>query len=127
MAGVNDSEVLAAFGVLKTNCVGGGGGAGHDDARALYPVAALINHSCVPNLDPMIQAAGNFGFKVSLRVKRLQCHRRWSNTSNKCLIFFQAQRSIARGEELTIRYSEVQTVIVHTGGKLFFGVKDSVL
>ena len=60
VAGVTDSDVLEAFGVLKTNCVGVAG----KNARALYPVASLMNHSCVPNLDPMVQAAGNFGFKV---------------------------------------------------------------
>ena len=66
MAGVADSEVLEAFGVMKTNCVGVAAASDKKvSARAVYPVAALINHSCVPNLDPMVQAAGNFGFKVS--------------------------------------------------------------
>ena len=65
MAGVTDSEVLEAFGVMKTNCVGVVTSDKNVLARAVYPVAALINHSCVPNLDPMVQAAGNFGFKVS--------------------------------------------------------------
>ena len=56
--GLTDGEVSRAFGVLKTNCVG------HEEhARALYPVLALINHSCAPNLDPLVQAAGKFGFK----------------------------------------------------------------
>ena len=66
VAGVTDSEVLEAFGVMKTNCVGVTASSDKNVlARAVYPVAALINHSCVPNLDPLVQAAGNFGFKVS--------------------------------------------------------------
>ena len=67
VAGVTDSDVLEAFGVMKTNCVGVAASLGGNAvvARAVYPVAALINHSCVPNLDPMVQAARNFGFKVS--------------------------------------------------------------
>ena len=66
MAAVTESEVLEAFGVMKTNCVGVVASDKNVLARAVYPVAALINHSCVPNLDPMVQAAGNFGFKVKL-------------------------------------------------------------
>ena len=73
MADVSDSEVLEAFGVMKTNCVGVVAASDKNVmARAVYPVAALINHSCVPNLDPMVQAAGNFGFKVSNVIYNLQ-------------------------------------------------------
>ena len=68
LADITDSDVLEAFGVMKTNCVGvvaSDKNSAEVYARAVYPVAALINHSCVPNLDPMVQAARNFGFKVS--------------------------------------------------------------
>ena len=74
VAGVTDSEVLEAFGVMKTNCVGVTNSSDKNVlARAVYPVAALINHSCVPNLDPLVQAAGNFGFKVSTLTHGFEC------------------------------------------------------
>lgn len=77
MPDVTLPEIYHAFGVLKTNAIGLHG----CDARGLYPVISLMSHSCVSNLDPMVQMGNNFGFK--------------------------AQRKIPEGEELTIRYLQV--------------------
>lgn len=77
MTDVTLGEIYHAFGVLKTNAIGLHG----LNARGLYPLIALMSHSCVSNLDPMIQMGNNFGFK--------------------------AQRKIPEGEELTIRYLQV--------------------
>ena len=73
LAWVEEDEVRHCFGVLKTNAmetVGGG-------AQALYPVASVMSHSCVANLE-MLNRAGQ-------------------------TITFRAKRKISCGEELTIR------------------------
>ena len=73
LAWVEEDDVRHCFGVLKTNAmetVGGGG-------QALYPIASVMSHSCVANLE-MLSHAGQ-------------------------TIAFRAKRKIKCGEELTIR------------------------
>ena len=71
---VEEEDVQHAWGVLRTNAVEVAGGGG----RALFPVAAIMSHSCAPCLEVL----GVPGQQV----------------------LYRARRRIVRGEELTWRY-----------------------
>jgi len=74
LAWVEEEEVRHCFGVLKTNAMETAGGGG----QALYPVASVMSHSCLANMEMLNQAGQT--------------------------ITFRAKRKIKCGEELTIRY-----------------------
>ena len=61
-----EPAVRHAFGALRTNCVG----FGRASASALYPVVALMSHSCRPNLEAMPQAGRHFGFRVATAIAK---------------------------------------------------------
>ena len=71
---VLEQDVQHCFGVLKTNAMG----IADQGGQALYPLAAIMSHSCVSNLE----VVGEPGETVR----------------------FRAKRRILEGEELTIRY-----------------------
>ena len=71
---VLEQDVQHCFGVLKTNAMG----VSDQGGQALYPLASIMSHSCVSNLDVI----GEPGQTVR----------------------FRAKRKIEEGEELTIRY-----------------------
>ncbi|KAI3647722.1 hypothetical protein MP228_007943 [Amoeboaphelidium protococcarum] len=64
---------------------------GNDIGRALYPVTALLNHSCSPNLS-------------------------WSSSSqSKSIMICYAVQDIVQGEELTISYINPKRLVYSTG------------
>ena len=73
LAWVEEDDVRHCFGVLKTNAMEMEGGGG----QALYPIASVMSHSCVANLEVLNKAGQT--------------------------IAFRAKRKIQSGEELTIR------------------------
>ena len=73
LAWVEEEDVRHCFGVLKTNAMETAGGGG----QALYPVASVMSHSCLANMEMLNQAGQT--------------------------ITFRAKRKIKCGEELTIR------------------------
>ena len=72
---VDDRSVARAYGVMKTNAMG----LKDQGGQALFPIASLMSHNCVSNLE----VVGEVGKTV----------------------VFRAKRKIREGEELTIRYA----------------------
>jgi len=70
---VQEQDIQHCYGVLKTNSIAVKAG-----GQAVFPVASLLSHSCVSNLEPL----GDTGDRI----------------------VFRAKRRIQRGEELSIRY-----------------------
>ena len=72
---VDERSVARAYGVMKTNAMG----LKDEGGQALFPIASLMSHSCVSNLEPVDEPG--------------------------ITIAFRAKRTIKEGEELTIRYA----------------------
>ena len=72
---VDERSVARAYGVMKTNAMA----LKDEGGQALFPIASLMSHSCVSNLDPVDEPG--------------------------ITIAFRAKRNIKEGEELTIRYA----------------------
>ena len=72
---VDERSVARAYGVMKTNAMG----FKEQGGQALFPIASLMSHNCVSNLE----VVGEPGKTV----------------------VFRAKRKIKEGEELTIRYA----------------------
>ena len=65
LAWVEEDDVRHCFGILKTNAmetVGGGG-------QALYPIASVMSHSCVANLEMLGQAGQTIAFRAKRKIK----------------------------------------------------------
>jgi len=73
---VLEEDVQHCFGVLKTNAVDINTGG---RVQALYPLASIMSHSCLANLEPLSDTGAN--------------------------VVFRSKRKINRGEELSIRYT----------------------
>ena len=72
---VDERSVARAYGVMKTNAMS----LKDEGGQALFPIASLMSHSCVSNLEPLDEPG--------------------------ITIAFRAKRNIKEGEELTIRYA----------------------
>ena len=72
---VDERSVARAYGVMKTNAMA----LKDEGGQALFPIASLMSHSCVSNLEPLDEPG--------------------------ITIAFRAKRNIKEGEELTIRYA----------------------
>jgi len=86
--GISKCEAKSIVGILLTNCFELK--AFGKEARALYPLVSLLNHSCVPNLrhTNLIAEVSDGTQEGGIVVMKLE-----------------SQRAIASGSELTIRYN----------------------
>jgi hypothetical protein len=100
MRAVPRAEAVAA--VLKANSYavkgsGGGGGGSTLEARALFPVISLINHSCDPCCTVQQEAGGEGGGTAAGAPCRL-------TAGSPPVYTVRARRDIAAGEEVTVAY-----------------------
>lgn len=96
MPGVSEDLAWKIIGILFTNCFEFN--LAHIEARALYPLVSLINHSCIPNLrhtNLLNQVCGPGEVEGEIVVMRLE-----------------AQRTIPQDTELTIRYNSYMMSIL---------------
>ena len=84
-------------GILFTNCFEFK--ISYIDARALYPLVSLINHSCVPNM------------RHTNLIRQLESEDRQLK-GEIVVMHLEAQRTILPNTELTIRYNDYMTVLV---------------
>ena len=92
-------KALAAriIGILFTNCFEFK--VSDIDARALYPLVSLINHSCVPNM------------RHTNLIRQLERGEHQGEHQGEIVVMqLEAQRTILPNTELTIRYNDYMTV-----------------
>ena len=65
LAWVEETDVQHCFGVLKTNAMESAGGGG----QALYPLASVMSHSCVANLEMIGQVGQTIAFRAKRKIK----------------------------------------------------------
>lgn len=93
--GVSRSLAWRMVGILFTNCFEFK--LTDIDARALYPLVSLINHSCVPNMrhTNLIRQLESVDHQIKGEI---------------VVMHLEAQRTILPNTELTIRYNDYMTV-----------------
>ena len=97
--GITKDLAWKIVGILFTNCFEFK--VSDLDARALYPLVSLINHSCIPNMrhTNLIRQLERGEHQGELQVQ-----------GEIVVMQLEAQRTILPNTELTIRYNDYMTV-----------------
>ena len=100
--GVTKELAWKMVGILFTNCFEFK--VGDIDARALYPLVSLVNHSCIPNMRHT---------NLINQLEKYQAdteHLKGSSEGEIVVMQLEAQRTILPNTELTIRYNDYMMV-----------------